>query len=524
MAFDATLWGQQATHTINVGQVPSSQSNVPLLITKSLANFPSSMLDGGSTSALNGGGDIRVSTDTAGANQLPVEIVSCVTSATPASQELIMWVRVPTVNNSEVIYITWNRAGQSQPPVTDTFGRNAVWQDYAVVLHLNDATTIIDSTGNQVPSITGTLSTTPGLYGDAITFTGTEYITVPNSADINACTGGGQARSLQAVLKFSNTDNTVIAEKGANQHFVFQTNSGALAGKVSFRTDTLSSGNAISLSVINDSQWHTFAGTHSGAANRVYTDATASPFQIENSPSDNSNPLLIGSRSGAFGYVGSIQGFRITNVELSADFISTENNNQSNQAAWATIGTPYNPGAGSGINVSVAVVNYDITALATDVNTPYDVLATASNYDINALTATVSFSGAVDVNVLPVNYDITALATTVAVSGDIDVIPQPANISYTAIGATVSLFGTIDVNIAVTNYNIEAYQAYVQNETISVECICGYEGVITTSINFDGIITGDIGLNGLIDDSDINRVGAIDNSDLAFKGGLCHCE
>lgn len=179
--------------------------------------------------------------------------------------------------------------------------------------------------------------------------------------------------------------------------------------------------------------------------------------------------------------------------------------------------------ASSGINVTPLTVNYNITALTADVNAPYDILAATTNYNINALAATVSFSGAIDVTALPANYNITALVTTVAVSGDIDIIPQPANVDYTANNTTVSLFGAIDVNVAVTNYNIEAYQAYVQNETISVECICGYEGVITTSINFDGIITGDIGLNGLIDDSDINRVGAIDNSDLAFKGGLCHC-
>lgn len=180
--------------------------------------------------------------------------------------------------------------------------------------------------------------------------------------------------------------------------------------------------------------------------------------------------------------------------------------------------------ASSGINVTPLTVNYDITALTADVNAPYDILAATTNYNINALAATVSFSGAIDVTALPANYNITALVATVAVSGDIDVISQPANISYAANNATVSLFGTIDVNASVTNYNIETHQAYVQNETISVECICGYEGVIVTSVSFSGIITGDMGLNGLIDDSDINRVGAIDNSDLAFKGGLCHCE
>jgi hypothetical protein len=94
----------------------------------------------GSNSALNGGGDIRFSTDSAGTTQIACEIVSYVTNASEPSREAEIWVLVPsiTVSTDESIWMWYSKAGETQPATGAAFGRDAVWVDYTVVAHLKE--------------------------------------------------------------------------------------------------------------------------------------------------------------------------------------------------------------------------------------------------------------------------------------------------------------------------------------------------------------------------------------------------
>lgn len=362
MAFNAALWGQQAEHTINVGQVPSTQTNVPILITKNLASFPSSMLDGGSTSALNGGGDIRVSTDTAGANQLPVEIVSCVTSATPANQELVMWVRVPTVADGQVIYITWNKSGESQPPVTDPFGRNAVWQDYFGVFHCDD-TNWTDSSGNGDLSVDG--ANPPSVVtvnGDsAYRFTASDNTFLTRAVSIP---GGSRPLSVQIKAISSQIFGSptfaggITGAIGGSDYSV-----GFQAGNFSRRLDmtspinqflntsTVTPGGITGEDFYINSTWD----TSNNILLRGYIGGNLRSNTSSNTNGTAFTEIGLGGRIDASPnyYTIDVAEARFSEFELTADRIDTEYNNQANQSAWATIGTPYNPGAGAGVTASI---------------------------------------------------------------------------------------------------------------------------------------------------------------------------
>lgn len=147
-----TGWGRRCSITIDYTKIPGSLTDFPVLLTKD--TLPSEMFDAdGSYPALNGGGDIRFSSDSAGATQLACEIVSFVTDNNPANGSAEIWVKVPSVSSSAntVIYVWYNKAGESQPAVTDTYGRNNVWDsNFKMVQHLKDATTstTTDSTSN----------------------------------------------------------------------------------------------------------------------------------------------------------------------------------------------------------------------------------------------------------------------------------------------------------------------------------------------------------------------------------------
>jgi len=156
MAFP-TGWQRKCIITIPDAQISGNNSNFPVLLTE--ANFPAEMLGGGVNSALNGGGDVRFSEDSAGAIPLACEVVSLVTGAVPSAE---VWVKLPTINTgtAKTLYVWYKKSGEVQPVVSAPYGRNAVWADYQAVWHLRD-TNWTDSSGN----------------GNDLTLTGTGSIT-----------------------------------------------------------------------------------------------------------------------------------------------------------------------------------------------------------------------------------------------------------------------------------------------------------------------------------------------------------
>ena len=134
------------------GDAPaSSLSGFVVLITE--ANVDSTFWD----NVDNGGGDVRVSINSDGTSQLPLEIILCNTT----TDKLIAWVRFPTYSTSaRELYVFSGNTGQTQPAATDTFGSQAAWQDYRFVSHDGGGT---DSTGNFTLTPDGTV-----VAGDAI--------------------------------------------------------------------------------------------------------------------------------------------------------------------------------------------------------------------------------------------------------------------------------------------------------------------------------------------------------------------
>ena len=100
MFFGFETWGRKHAITINASQVQGSGShtNVPVLIT--LDHLNSEVVDGGANSALNGGGDIRFSSDAAGNSQLAIEVVEFVASSNVNNRRCQIWVKVPNLSTS----------------------------------------------------------------------------------------------------------------------------------------------------------------------------------------------------------------------------------------------------------------------------------------------------------------------------------------------------------------------------------------------------------------------------------------
>ena len=144
MAITPSQWSHVLT--IPESYVPSVATNgQTLVITESvIAKLSAPDQSTFWSNVQNGGGDVRICTDSGGVNQLPVEVVGLDSVA----ETCVIWTRKSTYNGTGDLYVFIGSAGETQPSVTDPFGCNAVWSDFSLIIH-EGAT--VDSTGNHAP-------------------------------------------------------------------------------------------------------------------------------------------------------------------------------------------------------------------------------------------------------------------------------------------------------------------------------------------------------------------------------------
>ncbi|HTW96095.1 MAG TPA: DUF2341 domain-containing protein [Candidatus Methylomirabilis sp.] len=178
-------WTYQVVLTVDHTKVPASQTNFPVLVTNN--NLPKTIF----TKALSTGCDIRFSTDMAGTIEVPLEKAVFNTGTNQAE----FWVNLPSVSSvtDTTFYIWYGNPSATCYVPTDTNGRNNVWDaNYVAVWHFNEATGVapVDSTSNgNVSALTGTAATT-GKIGGALSFNGSSYVSVTDSASLNSVTSG----------------------------------------------------------------------------------------------------------------------------------------------------------------------------------------------------------------------------------------------------------------------------------------------------------------------------------------------
>lgn len=151
-----------------------------------------------------------------------------------------------------------------------------------------------------------------------------DYVTVSHNSNINLV----DTVSLEAWIKYTATSNTVLIEKSNNNtHYQFQvfnnTQGSGISGELVFMLQSNSNNWVVSGIATNDGNWHHVVGTYNRSMStaKIYVDGVLrnSNPSISNGPTSNTQPLLIGSRSGAAGFGGSIAGVKIYNRAISAE-------------------------------------------------------------------------------------------------------------------------------------------------------------------------------------------------------------
>ena len=356
IASDATLieQGFSLLGDIKAPTISGTANNVPMLV-KPNTEFTTAM-----KAALDAsGGDLRFTSDVAGLNQLPIEIVDGLN---------IVWTLVPSIASNQLVYVWGDNTGASQPAVTDPFGRNAVWVDSDRRYNLNGdvGAVLVDSTGNDDGALVGSAVSAGAVapYGTSSTnLGGTGYYN-----GINDPTYG--ASSMYCAFWINSIDTTSTGVVGSyidNTNTSFLVYMAASTSELRFRVSQAGSvveAEATTL-VHGDGLDHFIQCHYSGSDLKIYVDGvlegTTPRTGVIGTPS--TAPFNIGAwASDSTRRVNSrLQGLTLSTSTVTTDQISIEYDNQSEPNAWWIAS---DAGGGSGIT---GTVSYTLVSIVSSI-------------------------------------------------------------------------------------------------------------------------------------------------------------
>jgi len=331
-------------YTYTLPTITGSHSDYPVLLRE--GDFPSSAIDGTANAIDNGGGNLRAYTSDAKTTQLPVEVVTFVSSGSQAAQ---VWVKIPTAATSNTIFIEADAVETTQPAVTGAYGRNAVWSDYEYVGHLNDTPT--DSTGNNTPSESGTFGTRSSGFGsdDVYDFDGST-----NNIDLGAAVGdittGDISLQIWANLDVETPFATLISRRtGGDYNWHWRTE---------LRDPAILIGGASPNdpgSVLSTATWYKLDLTITSNTAEYYQNGSSGGTQSTNNGVTRTVNTSIGANDDlSLPFNGGLQEARIRLDAVSTNWIATEYDNQNASSNWGTVGAWADAGGSGRIMGSLA--------------------------------------------------------------------------------------------------------------------------------------------------------------------------
>jgi hypothetical protein len=330
--------------TVNASDVPATQTHFPAYVDLSRLGI----------TTLAEAQSVRVYADSGKTTEWAREIVSV--------DE--MHVKVPSLTSTVTMYVDWDGVSADYA-ATDTYGRNAVWtNDFSSVYHLQDLT--LDSSGN---AYTLTNVNTVGNTATQIE-QGADFGTANTNKALNVAQFPFNAFSSSKSFSFWIRMNTEIgssfqqimsADKvgGGSRdfyHFYYDYNSGTRR-LVFIRTST-GTGTLTYNIALGTTNLHAFTWTYDSSDNnmRLYYNGslvtTVAATGVQTSVSGTFNNLALArytdiNNAALIHLSADMDEVRVINAARSANWITTEYNNQSDEPGFW--GTWTDVGGGGGV-------------------------------------------------------------------------------------------------------------------------------------------------------------------------------
>jgi hypothetical protein len=318
----ATSTFKQAT--VASGDVPSTQTNFPSYVDLSRIGI----------TTLDEAQSVRVYADSGKATEWAREIVSATE----------MHVKVPSLTNTVSIYVDWDGV-RPDYAATDTYGRNAVWTDYAGVWHGDDTTDSKAATNNLTLTGSGTYSA--GKIGNAFTTSSASGQYWRTGSTPSGLPTGKPNMTYSYWLNWTsvaaNNFAVTYGTDSTNQAYFAPGSSGSAPYKhATFWASGV--GAVVGADTISTSTWYYITTTYDQTTHTMYIDATSKGTASYTSSNITNNYFNIMKHPALTtnGVYGQCDEVRVKGSVSSADWITTEYNNQSDEAGfwgtWSTVG------------------------------------------------------------------------------------------------------------------------------------------------------------------------------------------
>lgn len=343
-------FGYYSPVTVNAAQVPSAQTNFPMLVSYTDARLKT-VGNGGHVQNANGY-DIRPY-NAVGGSAMTFELERYNAS----TGEVIMWVLVPSCDVGSIVYLYYGDA-----TISTNGSSTSTWNsNFKGVWHLPDGTTltVLDSTSNANNGTNNGATAATGKVdgGAAFVPASSQFI---DTVDIASLDNAGAISVFAWVKETTLAINEAIVVKWDYQtqgNFGFQTGA-FVAGYLSvFIATSLTDTGAgcrvdTAAAVLTANTWHhvgfVFDGSQTGNANRlkIYVDGQSVGVTqgIGNVPATTVSGSTATVKIGKFGGIltryfnGSMDEVNVLNAALSADWVLTQYNNQSSPSTFFTLG------------------------------------------------------------------------------------------------------------------------------------------------------------------------------------------
>lgn len=287
-----------------------------------------------------GGGDIRCYSET---TELPREVVSC----DPLTKTGELHVKADLSATADTVLLVTVDGVSADYAVTDPYGSQAVWSDYAAVWHLSQETgAYLDSTAGGFNSTSVQVTSRDGegkLGGGTLVSAETDRVQFGDVLDM-----GTGDMSISAWVKTTDSKSVaVLAGKSAGQvpgsYALYLGNGGIVALLLVYGSDPAQRFFLSTPNKVNDDKWHMLHATWDrDTAASLYTDgalkiSTAVITAATGIDLNSTNEFDISGYADTLSYQGLVDEVRVRRTVPSAARIAAEYANQNNPAGFYTI-------------------------------------------------------------------------------------------------------------------------------------------------------------------------------------------